>query len=444
MIPPSPSSTSLNQPDVILLEDTSCSLTQPFTPPPSPPKTTLNITGSPITTSNTATTTSNGGGGPVRSKKGSVTVRKQNRLQRFVFTLPNPTEAEIAWLKNPEDWLKIPKWLIIGKEVCPTTGTPHLQGACILHSQVAFSSLKKWIGFSRAHLEPMKGSAEHSRVYCSKEDAEPFVYGIQPQSGGKSEALLEAIRAVEGGANMRDMALSGSHGEAIVKFDRGLSRYRSLRASHRDPGEPPCIMWISGATGTGKTRWAWEFCLNLYGLGGVWLCNTSNLQWFDGCDGHECAIFDDFRAKGVAFNQLLRVCDRYPLQCPVKGGFITWCPKLIIFTTPHNVEKTFATRNEHQPEDIRQLQRRITGGSYHLPDDQPYLDDLLLRSIRVPKNPDQLLKDIQMEKGILPTIPLVPVLSQSGESDTTPLDELDDSVWDGRWSCNNSFPTSSP
>lgn len=85
----------------------------------------------------TATTTSTADAptvpnSPIRSRNGSVTARTQNRLQRFVFTLNNYSEGEVAWLKNVTDWPKQPKWLIFGKEICPTTGTPHLQGRIIL------------------------------------------------------------------------------------------------------------------------------------------------------------------------------------------------------------------------------------------------------------------------------------------------------------------------
>jgi len=73
-----------------------------------------------------ATTTNNSAdnppsGGPRRREK-------QQRLQRFVFTVPNWTDEEYRWLKNPQDWPRIPRWLVVGKETCPSTGTPHLQG----------------------------------------------------------------------------------------------------------------------------------------------------------------------------------------------------------------------------------------------------------------------------------------------------------------------------
>jgi len=55
----------------------------------------------------------------------------QQRLQRFVFTIPNYTDAELSWLKDPTAWPRIPRWLVVGKETCPSTNTPHLQGALL-------------------------------------------------------------------------------------------------------------------------------------------------------------------------------------------------------------------------------------------------------------------------------------------------------------------------
>jgi len=284
--------------------------------------------------------------------------RKNNlRLQRFVFTLNHPTDAEIAWMKKPEDWPRIPKWLIFGRET-GESGTPHLQGACTLGTQVAFSTLKTWTGFKRAHLEQMRGSVNDSLAYCSKQDSEPFEWGTRPQVGGKSKELQLAVAEVEAGARIREMALSGKFGMALTQNANGLRNYRQLRQPNRDPEEPPIVLWLAGKTGCGKSRFAWKLLTTLFGIEGTWLCNTSNLQWFDGYDNHPGALFDDFRAKGVAFNFVLRVTDRYPLSVPFKGGFTTWNPRVIIFSGPEDLEHTFAQRSKYIPEDIRQLDRR--------------------------------------------------------------------------------------
>lgn len=48
-------------------------------------------------------------------------------VQRFCFTLNNYTEDEFNAFST-EDFCGKFKYFIVGKEVCPTTGTPHLQG----------------------------------------------------------------------------------------------------------------------------------------------------------------------------------------------------------------------------------------------------------------------------------------------------------------------------
>ena len=46
------------------------------------------------------------------------------RYRHIVFTLNNYSEDEYLNILNSEYF----KYVIIGKEICPTTGTPHLQG----------------------------------------------------------------------------------------------------------------------------------------------------------------------------------------------------------------------------------------------------------------------------------------------------------------------------
>jgi len=254
-------------------------------------------------------------------------------------------------------------------------------GACTLGVQVAFSTVKSWTGFARAHIEVMRGTPDDSFVYCTKEDPNFFEFGTRPKSGGKTKELEKAVTEIESGKTLREMAESGEHGRAIVLHSRGLSSYRSLRVPLRQPGLAPVVLWLYGSTGTGKTSFGFKLGCNLYGPSSVWMSNTPDLKWFDGYDGQQCAIFDDFRSKGVSFNYLLRITDRYPLLVPIKGGFVNWAPPLILFTTPCPIEDTFSERATHRPEDIKQLLRRVTY-SFKLPDDDNILSELLEKSLQ--------------------------------------------------------------
>lgn len=278
--------------------------------------------------------------------------RSGKRLRRFVFTLPNWTQEEYEKITSMEC-----TWLIVGKETSPETGTPHLQGACILGTQMPFSQVKTLIG-SRAHIEPMAGKPEDSQRYCRKEDSNAFEKGTMPSPGKRNDIHIATGRILEG-QSVRELAHDPDVGAvAVVKYHKGLTILRSLVQPPRDG--PPKVFWLFGPTGTGKTRCAFESARILAGNDNAIWISPGNLQWFDGYDGQPVAIFDDFRAKDVRFAFLLRLLDRYPMCVPFKGGFVNWTPQYIYITCPDPPPECFATRFTFKPEDIRQLERRIT------------------------------------------------------------------------------------
>lgn len=291
------------------------------------------------------------------------------RVRNFVFTLNNYTDEEYNWFLTRHG---NPTWLIVGKEICPTTGTPHLQGinlttllanslgAMCLGTTVAFKTLKKWLPFQRAHIEPMRGSPHDSKVYCTKVDANAFEFGTCPAKGTK---LLDiAVNAIRSGSSLRQLANKDDESaRAVVVHGRGLSTLSNLTTSSRDPAKPPAVYWLHGSTGTGKTRCAFELGLRYAGGCSDDLCIIASptLQWFEPYDRQKVVIFDDFRAKGVSFNFLLRVLDRYPLLVPLKGGYANWNPEVVFLTTPRAPSETFEVRSQHKPEDVQQLIRRL-------------------------------------------------------------------------------------
>jgi len=279
-------------------------------------------------------------GGPIRNTR-------QHRYRRVVFTLNNWTSTEYASLVQ---WK--PTWLVVGKEV-GEDGTPHLQGAAILGSQMTMTQLKKLPGLARAHFEPMMGTPQHSLTYCSKQDQAAYTFGTMP-SPGKRNDLEACYTSLKDGATMRQLA--DEHGVEVIKYSKGLMITRSLLVEPRV--EPPKVFWIFGPTGLGKTRAAVDLAVNRFG-GEYWM-SPGGLQWFDGYDGQSVAILDDFRGKHCSFPFLLRLLDRYPFRVPFKGGYVEWTPRVIIITCPYSPREIFEVRGKHLPEDINQLERRIT------------------------------------------------------------------------------------
>lgn len=111
--------------------------------------------------------------------------------------------------------------------------------------------------------------------------------------------------------------------QMYCKYRNGLKDIY-LEKMKKLPKDKPLVLWFYGPTGTGKTRRAVEIGEE---FGGYWM-SGQNLQWFDGYQTLETpvAIIDDFRKDFCTFHYLLRLFDRYPLNVPVKGGFVAWRP----------------------------------------------------------------------------------------------------------------------
>lgn len=109
------------------------------------------------------------------------------------------------------------------------------------------------------------------------------------------------------------------------------------------------VYWYHGATGTGKSKAAWEEA-------GSTAYQPVSFKWWDGYDAHENVILDDIRADFCSFNQFLQLFDRYPMRVECKGGSRQFMAKRIWVTSPYDPASFFQMSSEA----ITQLTRRIT------------------------------------------------------------------------------------
>lgn len=72
--------------------------------------------------------------------------------------------AKEAWFNQPQHF----KYAVFGREKCPTSGRPHLQGFVACHKQLYLSQMKKLFPDGQAHFEIAGGNPEHNRRYCIK------------------------------------------------------------------------------------------------------------------------------------------------------------------------------------------------------------------------------------------------------------------------------------
>lgn len=205
------------------------------------------------------------------------------------------------------------------------TGTTHVQGYIEFTQTRRLSAVKRMLG-GRCHLERRRGTRDQARAYCMKEESRvegPFEYGTWiPGGPGRRTDLYEIRERIGAGATEEE--LWDSHFPTMVRNYRAIREYRHIKSTQRDA--MPVVHVLYGDTGTGKSRWARETFTTAY-----W---KSQDEWWDGYDGQEAVIFDEFYGW-IKFSLLLRICDRYPLRLGRKCGFVNFTSKTLVFTSNH-------------------------------------------------------------------------------------------------------------
>lgn len=166
--------------------------------------------------------------------------------RRLVFTINNPTDDVEQALG---DHLESPHvtYAVVGREVAPTTGTPHLQGFIIYKNPQRFSFFHRHVT-SACHLEVARAKSSVASDYCKK-DGDFEEYGQLPSEQGR-RTDLENFQAW-----VQSQAVQPSERSIARQFPALYLRYRSTLldlAVHLRPGpqlmlgEPELRDWQQG------------------------------------------------------------------------------------------------------------------------------------------------------------------------------------------------------
>lgn len=184
-------------------------------------------------------------------------------------------------------------------------GFIHWQLYAVFPGQVRLPTVRDIFG--PFHAEPTKSDA--AREYVWKEltriEGTQFELGSLPfrrNSAPDWDGILEDAKRGE---------INKIPSDIVVRC------YNQLRRIAGDHVQPPAIVrscdvfW--GATGTGKSRRAWEEA----GLQAF--AKDPRSKWWDGYMGQESVVIDEFRGT-IDISHLLRWLDRYPVRVENKGG----------------------------------------------------------------------------------------------------------------------------
>lgn len=265
-----------------------------------------------------------------------------NGSKNWCLTLNNYSDDDAALYEAIGSERVGISYFVFGKEV-GENGTPHLQCYVCFDARRTLRYVKGLFG-DRVHAESAKGSPSQNQKYCKKE-GDFYEYGTCPKGRGARTDLAGALAAVKAGASRR--VLIEEHLTAYARAHRVLGEAMLIYS----PGRSwlPVTRVYYGETGIGKTKKAFEECVSAPYM-------HSGGSWFDGYDGQEYVVFDDFGGSEFKLTYLLKLLDRYPMRVPVKGGFVNWVPKFIFITSNYSPRDWFPNaKDEH----VKALHRRI-------------------------------------------------------------------------------------
>lgn len=111
------------------------------------------------------------------------------------------------------------------------------------------------------------------------------------------------------------------------------------------------VTLIVGPPGVGKSK----HCLDNYPEA-YWLSNSNFNVWWEGYNGHETVIIDQFNSGWIPSDYLMRLLDGYPLQVEIKGGSRQFVAKQIIITSSRDPRAWYSSNSKV---DNKALMRRI-------------------------------------------------------------------------------------
>lgn len=215
------------------------------------------------------------------------------------------------------------------------TGSEHCVNLRLCYSNLQrpkrFNRIRQIFG-GRAHIERAKGTDLENKEYCSK-GGDVWECGTPCAQGTRTD-LEKVVSVIEGGErSLKNLAIQFPI--AYIKYYKGIEQYIRIAHGNSERDFKTEVFYFWGPTGTGKSRKAREESL---ALGDTYYKPRG--EWWDGYTGQPCVVIDDFYGW-IKYDELLKICDRYPYRVPVKGGYENFVSKYIWITSERCLEEVY-------------------------------------------------------------------------------------------------------
>lgn len=240
------------------------------------------------------------------------------------------------------------RYLICGKEICPTTGRQHWQCYTYLKNQQTWNAVKKILGDK--HFEACKGSPEANIKYCSK-DKNFQEFGEKP-SQGKRNDINELVQRIEQDGVTSEQILM-ENPLMYHMYGRTLEKAEDIVSRKKYRTEMTIGYWYWGPTGCGKSHTAFEG----YTPETHYVLPLNDHGWWDGYRHQDTVIINDFRGE-IKYNELLQMVDKWVYPVARRGREpLQFTSKKVIITSSLPPDKIYNKRNDE--DSLEQLYRRF-------------------------------------------------------------------------------------
>ena len=263
------------------------------------------------------------------------------------FVVNNPKQQI-----EPDKWPHKPLYVVWQLEEAPTTKTPHYQGYAVWNKQVALSGKKKCL--PRANWKARRGTHEQCKEYHMKSETRiegPWEYGSDadvPRKAGQRTDLEAFVHKVQKRKRIPERELLLEHTTIVAKYPKFVNRVHREFAPKRN--WVTNVILLVGTTGVGKSMLAHSLMES--GHFGRWFkvphAKGSGL-YFDGYDGEECVLLDEFDGNRCPPTFLNDLTDRYSMSVPQHGrGNVNFVARTIIICS-NFVPKDWWKGEKHKP-----------------------------------------------------------------------------------------------
>lgn len=244
------------------------------------------------------------------------------RVRNFRFTHNNWIDTEL------EDTVEC-QYIVYGKEIAPTTGTPHLQGFIRFLCDKSLKAARDALPGCDVRVSDFPSECI---AYCKK-DGNFTERGKAPKTN-KEKGEGEKARY----KRARELAEAGNFDEIDADiYIRHLGNLKKIRAEKQvQPAQLTELSneWLHGPPGSGKSSRAFSENPDAY-LKGL-------NKWWDGYADQPAVIVDDMDPFHKSLAQEFKVWAHHmPFPAETKGGTLCIRPKKIIVTSNYSIDEVW-------------------------------------------------------------------------------------------------------